>query len=272
MSSLFETEDYRKIIRNWVQAKPQKGRGELLKMAEFLGIPASVYSQTLSGQRELSADHAYLLAEYMGLLTLEKEYFVTLVQIEKATHHKFKNFLKEKKQQLKKESLNLSKRMSHEKTLNEKEQLEFYSSWLYSAIRLKCDIGAGLTAEEIKKQFNLSQDRLLKILEFLVSAGLIVQEKQHYKMGPQRTFVSRTSPMVARHHSNWRIKAIERSSNLDDKELMFTSPLTCSRKDAEHIREKMANFIQEVAEIVKDSPSEELVYLGMDLLKFSEES
>lgn len=270
MTSIFEIEDYRIIIRNWVKNRPSKGRGELLKMAEHLGIPASVYSQTLNGQRELSADHAYLLAEYMGLLSLEKDYFIALVQIEKAHNYKFRQFLKEKKDEIKNESLNLAKRVAHEKTLSDKDQQEFYSSWLYSAIRLKCDIGAGLTAEEIKAQFNLSSTQVTRILDFLTRTGLVVQKNQFYKMGPLRTFVGRDSPMVARHHSNWSLKAVERASTVSEKELMFTGPLTCSRKDSQRIREMITILIQEVSEIVKDSPSEELLYLGVDFLKFSD--
>ncbi|MEN0057977.1 MAG: hypothetical protein AAGB31_04030 [Bdellovibrio sp.] len=114
------------------------------------------------------------------------------------------------------------------------------------------------------------QKSITQILDFLVRTGLVVHKNQFYKMGPLRTFVGRDSPMVARHHTNWRLKAIERSSTVSEKELMFTGPLTCSRKDGEHIREMMASLIQEVSEMVKDSPSEEFLYLGMDFLKFSD--
>ena len=271
MNSLFETLEYRKIIRNWLKMQPRKGRGLLQKMSELLGIPASVFSLILSNQRELSADHAYLLAEYMGLLPLEKDYFITLVQIEKAHHHKYKTFLKEKKETLLKESLNLAKRVAHEKTLNEKDQQEFYSSWLYSAIRLKCSVGEGLSIEAIKTQFHLKHERAIHITEFLLRSSLIVQENMRYKMGPQSTFIGRKSPMVGRHHSNWRLKAIEKSTEVSEKELMFTGPLTCSRKHAEIIREKMAQLLQEVSEIVRDSPAEDLFYVGLDFIRVLEE-
>jgi len=236
-------------------------------MSNLLGIPSSVFSLILSSQRELSADHSYLLAEFMGLLPLEKDYFITLVQIEKAYHHKYKTFLKEKKENILKESLNLSKRVAFEKTLTEKDQQEFYSSWLYSAIRLKCSIGEGLSTEAIKTQFQLSNERAVHIIEFLLRTGLIIQEKMKYKMGSQSTFVGQKSPMAGRHHSNWRLKSIEKSTEITEKELMFTGPLTCSHKDAEVIREKMAQVLQEISEIVKDSPAEDLFYVGFDFIR-----
>jgi uncharacterized protein (TIGR02147 family) len=261
---LFETDDYRKIIRKWVASRPGRGRGELLKMSELLGIPSSVFSQTLNGQRDLSPDHALLLADYMGLIHLEKEYFITLVQIQKASHHKYKKYLQEKKDTLKKEFGNLSKRVQHEKTLSEVDQQFFYSSWVYSAIRLKCGIGDGLTAEEIKNQFQLSTIRLNKILEFLVRTGLLIHTHQKYKTGTQSTYISRESVMVSKHHMNWRVRSAEKSSEITNEDLMFTCPLTCSQKDKALIKEKLTATIQEISQIVKDSPSEELVYLGID--------
>lgn len=269
--NLFDNDNYRNIIRNWVKSQPSKGRGQLLEMAELIGTPASVFSQILGGQRDLLPDHAFLLADHMGLLSLEKEYFITLVQIEKASHHQYKKFLKEKKEQLKSESLNLSKRVPHEKILDEKEQQEFYSTWLYSAIRLSCGIGNGFSAEEIKRKFHLSQQRTIHMLDFLVRTGLIIQKEGAYHMGPQRTFLARNSPMIGRHHSNWRIKAIERANDLAENELMFTGPLTCSQRDAAQIREKLAKLIQEISDIVKDSPSEELIYFGLDFLQIASE-
>ncbi len=114
--------------------------------------------------------------------------------------------------------------MSHEKTLNEKDQLQFYQSWLFSAIRLRCSIGKGATATELREDFRLPQDRLMKILEFLLRTGLIAQEDSRYVMGPSRTFVGRESPMVARHHTNWRLKSLERTGDLTTEEMMFTGP------------------------------------------------
>jgi uncharacterized protein (TIGR02147 family) len=261
---IFNSSDYRKIVKNWIEKRPSKGRGENLKMSQFLSIPASVFSQTLAGSRDLSPDHAFRLADYMGLLPLEKEYFITLVQIEKAAHHEYKKFLKTKLAQLKDQSTNLSKRVSHEKSLSPEDQQEFYSSWIYSGIRLRCSIGKGASQDDILNDFKISKNELTKILDFLLRTGLVIQEKSLYKMGPQRTFVGRESPMVTRHHLNWRIKSLEKAPRLSESELMFTGPLTCSDADYELIREKLANVIKEISEIVKDSPAEKLAYFGVD--------
>lgn len=264
---IFNFSDYREIIRSWVADRPQKGRGEYQKMATLLAIPASVLSQTLSGQRELGADSAYLLSEYMGLVGIERDYFVTLAQTEKAANHKFKSYLKNKLKGLKEESTNASKRVAHERTLNEKDQQIFYSSWMYQAVRLRCDFKKGAHFDELHQELKIPQERLSEILEFLVRTGLVISEGSHYVMGPSRTFVGRDSPMLSRHHTNWRIKSLDKVASLSKEEFMFTCPIACSTKDYEKIREKFTAMIQEIYDTVKDSESQELAYVGIDLFR-----
>ncbi len=267
MSLPFNETDYRSVIRQWVAERPQKGRGEMKIIAELLRIPTSVWSQTLSGQREMNEDQAFLVCDYFGFTELEREYFICLVQIERAHHHEYKNHLKNKLTSLKEKSRNLSTRLEHEKVLNEKDQAEFYSTWLYSAVRLFCGIGAGKKFEDICGEFNLDRERGVRIVNFLISVGLIVQENSFYKMGPARTHVGKTSPFVTKHHTNWRIRAIERSQNLKDNELMFTGPMSLSQKDFDILRERMVGLIREVSDVVKDSESEVLGCFNLDFFR-----
>ncbi len=66
-----------KLSENGSPKSLRRAEENTKKMAEFLGIPSSVLSQILSGQRELGMEHAYVLAEYMGLMSLERDYFIT---------------------------------------------------------------------------------------------------------------------------------------------------------------------------------------------------
>lgn len=268
MSSLpFDESEYRSALRKWVADRPNRGRGELKTMAEKLGVPSPVFSQILSGSRELSEDHAYVLCDYMQFSELQREYFICLVQIERASHFEYKNHLKRKLTQIRDRSKNLTTRLDYEGTLTEKDQAEFYSSWIYSAIRLFCDLKSGATLEDICVEFHLNKDRGIRILQFLIRVGLVTIKNNVYHMGPSRTHVGKDSPYVVKHHSNWRIRAIERSQNLRDDELMFTGPLTVSQKDFSTLREKMLNLIQEVSETVKDSPSEKLACFNLDFFE-----
>lgn len=268
MSSLpFDEQDYRSALRNWVAGRPNRGRGELKTMAEKLGVPSPVFSQILSGSRELSEDHAYLLCDYMSFSELQRDYFICLVQISRASHYGYIEHLKKKLIQIKDKSQNLSTRLDFEGSLSEKDQAEFYSSWVYSAIRLFCDIKKGASIDEIAVELRLTKDRAIRIVQFLLKNGLIKIENNLYHMGPARTHVGKDSPFVVKHHTNWRIRAIERSQSLNDGELMFTGPMTISEKDFSQVREKMVNLIQQVSETVKNSPSEKLACFNLDFFE-----
>lgn len=259
--------DYREIIREWIKSQPNSGRGQITQMAEVVGVQQSVFSLTMSGKRELSPDQAFLLAEWMGLLPLERDYFITLVQLEKAAHFKFKKHLEEKIKLLRKESLDLSKRVNHEVKLDEEIQKIFYSSWIYSAVRLRTSVGSGVTIQQIQSEFNLSSIRAMKVVSFLVENHLIVQNGLLFQIGPNRTHLEKNSPMISRHHTNWRVKAIERAGEISDDELMFSGPLSCSEKDFKKLRERMTEVISEVAETVKKTDPEHLVCFSIDFFK-----
>ncbi len=129
------------------------------------------------------------------------------------------------------------------------DQSEFYSSWLYSAIRLYCDLKGGTYLDDILKEFQLSREKALKILGFLVSRGLLKMDGAKYLMGTSRTYLSKDSVHISKHHSNWRIRAIEKSQFLSDDELMFTGPITLSREDFFKLREKMVQLISELSAV-----------------------
>lgn len=268
MSSLpLDEQDYRSALRKWVADRPNRGRGELKTMAEKIGVPSPVFSQILSGSRELSEDHAYILANYMELTDLEKEYFLCLVQIGRASHSEYKDHLNKKLTQIRERALKLFKPIELENALSEKDQSEFYSTWLYSAIRLFCGINRGATFDEICNEFRIPKDRGIRLLQFLIRTGLVEIKNNVYQLGPMRLHLSKDSANLSKHHSNWRIRAMERSSNLKDEELMFTAPMMIGQKDFQQLRERMINLVQEVSEVVKDSPSEKLVCLNLDFFE-----
>lgn len=80
--------------------------------------------------------------------------------------------------------------------------------------------------------------------------------------------VPNESPLVVKHHTNWRLKAIQKMDKREQSELFFTAPMALSKKDFAIIREKFNVVIKETINIVKDSPSEELVCLNIDFFKF----
>jgi len=264
--SIFSYSDYRKYLNSYIAGLPKKGRGELSKMATHLGVHSTLMSLILSGERELTIEQAYDLATYLQLTDMEMEFLVLLVQYQRAGNHRYKSHVKKKLDALRTEATKLSNRFEHETKLTEEQRSLFYSSWIYSAIRLFTSTKShGVKVEEITERFRLTRQQVMSVLQFLESAGLITQEKDHYKFGTQRTFLEQGSPHLVKHHSNWRIKSVQKADRISNEELMFTSPISLSKKDFELIREDLAELLKKISLVVKESPAEEIACLNIDL-------
>lgn len=263
--SIFNHLEYRTFLKETLKAKPKGGYGEMSKWAASCQIHPALLSLILKGERDLSIEQAFLLGKYLQLTPLEQEYFINLVQLERAGTFDFKKHLQEKLSSLKFEATKVKKRFQHESELSEEARLIFYSSFLYSAIRLYCDTEkGGISLEKIVSKFKITRSELLPKIEFLVQVGLIEENNGKYKMGPARTLVARDSLHVLKHHQNWRLQALFRAENLSGDELMFTCPMVLSKKDFHIFKQELTDLIQKFSNMLKESPSEEVGCFNVD--------
>ncbi len=263
--SIFEFSNYREFLRSYVRSLPKSGHGELTRIASHLRISTTMLSQILSGQRDFNTDQAFELSEYLQLTEIETDYLYLLVEVEKAGTHKNKSHFRKKIEAMKSESLKLSKRVQHEKSLTDNERSVFYSSWIYPAVHLFLGLDKrGVSLEEICERFSISRQKASDLVQFFLRTGLAKEERGKYFPGVQSTFIEQGSPHLIKHHSNWRVKAIEKSESIADEELMFTAPLSISKKDFTSVREKIAQFIKTLSEIVKESEAEDIATINID--------
>lgn len=262
---IFDFNDFRRFLRAYIALRPKRGFGESKKMASHLAVSSTFFSQVLSGLKQLSTEQANALSEYIGLSDLETEYFFYLVCLDRAGTLKLKKFCEKKISELKEESLKLSKRVEFKKSLSEEEKAVFYSNPLFAMISLYASTKEnGVSLEEIEERFEISRSKSSEMLRFLVETGLCTENSGRYKMGTQSTHVGLGSPHLIKHHTNWRLRALQAAENLDEIELMYTVQVSLSEKDFEKLREEMVQFIKIFLETVYSSPAEELANLNID--------
>lgn len=263
--SIFEYGDYRSYLRAHIRALPRKGRGELSNIAKHLGMNTTLLSQIMSGSRDFNHEQTYSLSLYLGHMELEMDFFSLLVQIERAGTSELKEHLKKKLNAIKSESLKLSKRIIYEKKLSDQERAVFYSSWAYSAVHIFTSLSdKGVTLDEISRRFSFSKVKAAEIVQFLLSSEIIIEKSGRYRPGVQSTFVEQGSPHLLKHHSSWRVKAIQKSENLSDNELMITGQYSLSKKDFLSLRERLTEFVKVLNMAVKETDPEEIVCLNLD--------
>lgn len=263
--SIFNFKETSAFLKNYIANLPKKGRGEASRIANHLRVSTTLVSQILSGSKTLTPEQTQDLISYLGLANLESDYLTFMVQKERAGSSDLKKYWDQKLNHLREQSLKLSNRVKADKELSDDERSTFYSSPVYSAVRLFTSTGSkGKTLNEICERFELIRAHATQILKFLVETNLCTEKDNHYFMGVQKTHLGKNSPHVLKHHSNWRTRATIYSETLTDEELMYTAPVSLSKKDFEHLREEMVEFIKKFLKTVHDSPAEEVACFNLD--------
>lgn len=238
---------------------PKGGRGEFNKMAQALRMHTTRVSQIFNGDMNLTVEQAADLCRYWGLAQSEAEFFLLLVQLERAGSQEARAIYKRQIDSTRARSKDLRERVSIERALSESERAIFYSSWFYSAARLLTSIEEFQTLDAISERLQQPRDRMREVLDFLVSTGLCIEEDGRYSMGPKTTHVEASSPLSLRHHSNWRLRAIQRQEKIGQNELTYTCPVSINRKDQAKLRELLIQTIQDFLKTVTESEPPEMV-------------
>jgi uncharacterized protein (TIGR02147 family) len=266
--TIFEYSDYKRYVEKRIHAMPGRGRGEFRKIADHLRMHPTMVSQVFKGDKDLTREQALDLCVYFGLGELETEYFLALVDFERAGSEKLKSRVRKQLTVIKTQSLKLANRLPSETRLSEEARAIFYSNWQYSGIRLLTSIEGYNNVDEIAAYFRISKARAGKIVEFLVQTGLCISADGKLKMGPRQTHLEADSPLVQRHHSNWRLKAMQRYENLTDEELCYTGPMSISAEDFSKIREMLVQLVQGTTKIATTSKEEGLACLNIDWFRY----
>ncbi len=268
ITSIFEFTDYKRFVRSWLHNQPNKGRGFFTILAERLGTSNAAISQIFKDDRHLSPENAIELCELMSLSEDETYYFLQLLEYARAGSVKLqkKLFDKIKSQQLHQQKLvNI---LPKDMQLDDIAKSIFYSSWVYSGIRNLIATNKAQNLDELAQRMKLDKSKVQSIIQFLLDYQLLVKVGDKLVVGSQKTHLENTSPWVAKHHQNWRIKAIENMQNGREADLFYSAPMSLSKEVAEKIRQQIPEFIRQIIEDVGPSESEVVRCLNIDWFEY----
>jgi uncharacterized protein (TIGR02147 family) len=266
-NSIFEYSDYKLYLKEKIQSLPSKGRGVKLKLAEYLQCQNTFVSQVLNGEPHFSLEQGARLNNFFDHSNDEAKFFLLLLHFSRAGNSELKKFYQEEMSFLITKNSDLKKRTNMKGSLREKDQDIYYSSWLYSAIHILVTINEFRNVSQISKRFNLSKDKTLEILGFLTDSGLLQRDGSNYTSGSTRIHLSKDSPHINRHHTNWRMRAVNSIDMNQPSDLHFSNVVSMGEKDIVRIREIFIKAIAEARSIIKDSPEEKLHSICVDFFE-----
>jgi len=266
--SLFEYKNYKSFFKDWVKNHPSQGRGLYNKVAEVLRTSNAAVSQIFNGDRELNLEQAIEIAEFINLSNSETDYFLLLVEYNRAGSEKLRKKLLSKINSEKNRQKNLINRVPTDTVLPEQVKSIYYSSWIYTGVRNLVATSEKSSLEALSARLNIQTSKLTQVIQFLIENQLLTREKDRLVVGPQKTHLESTSPWVTKHHQNWRLKSIEKMQSQDQSDLFYSAPMSLSLDLAERIRAQLPELIKQIVSEVGESKSEIVRCLNIDWFEY----
>ncbi|MGK5085700.1 TIGR02147 family protein [Bdellovibrionota bacterium FG-1] len=269
--SVFDYLDYRQYLVRLIRSRPRKGRGMKSALSAAAGCQMAYLSRILGSQADFSLEQADAVSLYLGHSEQETHFFLLCVQYARAGTERLRGRFRKELEEIRKRRLILKERFQVKTTLSVEDQTTYYSTWLYSAIHMCASVPALQNKEVMAAHLGISVTKVAEILEFLLGTGMVAFENGSYHLGTARLHLGNDSPLISKHHTNWRIQGI-RSFDRDDKsqkneDLHYTSIISLSRADQVKLKNLIVKTIDEFNALVAPSPEEEVHCLALDFFR-----
>lgn len=262
--SVFEASNYKVFLRSWVDERPGGGRGEYRRMAEHLSVSTTLISQVVNGEKQFSLEAAHDLCEYLGLTDKEADFFLLLVEKERAGSHGYQQRLKRRLEVMRQSALQLSERLVKDRDLTDREAAIYYSNWTYTAVMNLAACNPTLEATSLADRLGIPRTLANKVMEFLFESGILINRNGKVESGVKYLHLPASSPLVVKHHQNWRIQAFNKMAFAREEDLFYTAPMSLSEEAAKQIRAELPAFLERIIKIVGPSESEVVRCLNID--------
>jgi uncharacterized protein (TIGR02147 family) len=262
--NIYEYRDYKALLRALIDSYPKGGRGIRKALAESIRCQVAYVSHVLAGSYHFSVEQAEGAARFFGLSRDESEYLLLLVSQNRAGTKELQSFLDRMLDDSVRRQKSLKSRAKIKETIDRVDQATYYSHWYYGAVHMLLTIPELRTREAISRRLKLTPRKVSGILDFLIASGLVKKEGAQFLPFATALHLEGDSPLIARHHTNWRLCSISSLSEERPNDLHYSGVVTCSENDLPKVRERIAQCLEECVAIIKPSKEERLVGLCLD--------
>ena len=262
--TIFDYDNYKNYINERITNSPSKGRGIKLKLSECLSCQTAFISQVLKGVPNFSLEHAVKLNIFFDHTKEEARFFILLLQLERSGSEDLGNFFKNEIKELREKRSDLKNRFDIKNSLKKVDQQVYYSSWLYACIHMMIAVPEFQTPQSISRHLNLPREKIIEILTFLEETGLIEKKGIHYEIGVTKIHLSKDSPQIQRHHTNWRMQAIRSIDINESADLHYSTVVSLSKSDVPTVKEILIKAIEECRSVIRDSKEEKIQSICID--------
>lgn len=263
-NSIFDFRDYKAYLRFRMSTMERGGRGFRSDLANAANCQSGYVSQVLNSSAHFSLEQASGINKLLGHRRPEARYFLLLIEYARAGNTELRRHFSELIDESIQSQFNMAERFQIKQSLSEIDQMIYYGEWWYAAVQVLVSIPAFQSVESISRVLDLPEPKIREILEFLRSRALVLESNGRYRVGTTRIHLGKDSPLLNKHHINWRLQAMQSLDREQDGSLRYTSVISVSEADVVEIKRRLLKCIDEYNSIVKDSADETLYCLSLD--------
>lgn len=267
MMNIYKYNDYRTYILDKYKKIMGSSRGVITQLAAQIACGPSYMTQVLKHKTaDLSLEQAFRLNLFFQHNKKESDYFLKLVQYERAGTVELKNYFMQEVKELQKKHNNLSTKIgvNPQNTLTLQEGL--FSFWYQAAIYTALNIPELNTPTTLAKKLNLDLNVVIETIENLTKIGLVCREQNGYKGIRRAIHLPHNAKAIIGHHINWRLRSLSKlQTGINEDDLFYSSVIALSLKSYKKITEVLSTAIKESKKIVQEGKEETLASFNLDL-------
>jgi uncharacterized protein (TIGR02147 family) len=238
-------------------------RGYKARLAAAAGCQRSFLSQVLAGAHTLTPEHGVGLAQFWGMRKSERDYFVDMINFERAGTPALRDLLSERINDAKAKAGDLSVRFQAP-TLPHDAMEIYYSTWLYAAVHMLLTVAQWQLPSELSHRLQLPLGTVREVLQTLVNLGLAKLSGNRYIAIKPIIHLPKDSQLNRFNHGTWRQYAMHKTLHDSRSEIHYTAIYSLSRQDQRRLQEMVQDFIDSTRRVVEPSKEEEVVALLID--------
>ena len=263
---VFSFDDYKEYLKARL-ADEEASWGAISRMADAAGCQRSYLSRCLNAEVQLTLDHAYNISQFLKLSESEEEYFLNLVEKDRASSIGYRQKILKKLKAIRTEQEDLEKISKRPKIALGEKEVFYYSNWIATALHILVSIPQYQTAKIMAERLQLDVSTIDYHLQQLEEMNLIKKENKKWIFNSSELHVPKNSPLVHMHHNNWRQRAILDSQKFKSDSIHYTVVQSLDQKAYDEIKARILKLISETTSIAGPSPSEELICFTCDFFK-----
>lgn len=261
---IFDFLDYKDYLNEMANSQP---RGFKKKLSELSKCQTAYVSHVLNGYAHFNWEQAEAISTGLDHTEEEKEYFLLVLNYSTAGTPSLKKFIKVRLDRMREARLSIKERVKVKETLSREDQALYYSAWYYAAIHVMLTIPKFQTKESLSSYLRISPQHISEVLDFLISVGLAAKSGNSFTSGNRKIHLEKDSPLISKHHTNWRMQSMKSFEEESKKDLHFSSVFTLTEKEAHQIRELLTKSIENSVSLIKEAEDEIPMVMAVDFFE-----